>query len=192
MAENKNLHLVELSGYELSKILGIQLSRIQVLSAPGKCLFSAMDKDSGLYRLGEAVVNYAKYREDYTRKQCGGELNDLRAAVEREKIYFVRQKRIADRVKIKKAIAQAMFDELYGAIVVLRSRVGEMELADQAKIAGAFEELLTALKAIKPEKVAKQAVDAVPDSDIADEIEAEFESTFPEDEESEENADGQE
>lgn len=179
------------TGNELAHVLGVQLVQIQQQTGGGKVLGGSYDIVSKKYLLGHAVSAWINYREAMVKKKMGGDVSDIKAAVEREKVYYLRQKRMSDRVRVKKAVATAMHEEMVGVIAEIRSMIKSMGVEEQRAIAEAMDKIKEKLSKVNTELAARNAIDTLPDADIEHELAAEMDD-FEEEEDTEEVAEDDE
>lgn len=169
---------LRISQAELARILGLQSSEIIRAAQPGGPLRGLVGSDE-LFTLGDAVAAYAKHLRDKSAAQRT-DAKDLKTIVEAEKAYYVRQKRMGDRLRIKMAIAASMAEAMRGIVARIRDQIRKLPIEHQQLLISIYDNAHLELKTLDTSRIAKDADDALPDADIAEELDAEMSENFGE------------
>lgn len=158
---------------ELSRILGVTQGYVSQQIAKNGKWERFLDPDTRQIILGKCVSYYvSELREK--RQDNLTPVQRAKIALEEEKMYYARQKRMGDRIRLKKNLVMQMFEALTGIVSRFRDRLKNLPQSTQADVLPIFDELLAELASHDRDDIVRNAPDTLPDSDIEAEIAEEF------------------
>lgn len=169
---------LRISQAELARIFGLQSSELIRAAQPGGPLRGLQGEDE-LFCLGDAVAAYARHLREKavaSRHDAG----DVKTQVELEKMYYVRQKRMGDRLRVKLAIAMSMSKAMLGVVSRIKDRIRKLPIEQQEALLSIYDQVDRDLGLLDKQRIAKDAEDALPNSDIEEELDEEMRDNFGE------------